>query len=71
MERFNVKKDDGSTKMSGKITYDDDGSLKRMDAFSSFNGSDHVHEWVKKREDGTYEYGCHDRDRKNTIISEQ
>lgn len=52
---------DDHTKYSGHCTYDDDGSLKRWDNYSSYDGSRHVHEWIEKQEDGSYKYGSHDK----------
>ena len=73
MAKFKIQNDDGSTKMRGHVTYNPDGSIRRMDAYSSFDNKDsskHIHEWVKQNPDGSYEYGMHDRDR-NVIISPQ
>lgn len=55
-------REDGHTKYSGKCTYDEDGSLERWDNFSSFDGDRHVHEWIKKEDDGSYTYDSHDKD---------
>ena len=70
MSKFKTQNDDGSTKMRGHVTYNEDGSVKRLDAYSSFDKKDptkHVHEWVKQNQDGSYEYGVHDRDRNVTV----
>ena len=55
----NVDRDTGQTKNSGKATYDDDGTLKRLSNISpaADDSSMHHHEWLNKKSDGTYEYG--------------
>ena len=58
-DKYHNKDDDGNTTNRGKATYDNDGTLKRLDNISpSSRSSDwHHHEWLKKNSDGSYEYG--------------
>ncbi len=62
-DSWRVLDDDGHTKYSGHCTYnEEDGSVERWDNVSSFDGDRHVHEWMNKQDDGSYEYGSHDKD---------
>lgn len=54
----------GNTTNKGKATYNEDGSLKRLDNISpSSSSSDkHHHEWLKQTSDGSYTYGHGEHD---------
>lgn len=58
-DKFRNANSDGSTKNSGKASYDDDGTLRRLDVISPAKNQPgyHVHEWLKKDDKESYEYG--------------
>ena len=51
--------ENGNTKNRGKAEYDSDGSMTRLDNYSPSKEKPgyHHHEWVNKKDDGSYEYG--------------
>ena len=55
-DKFCVPNEDGHTKLRGKAVYDTDGSLARMDTIYPQGKDRHIHEILKKRSDGSYEY---------------
>lgn len=61
---YHNKDDEGRTINKGRATYNEDGTLKRLDNYSpsSKSGSKHHHEWCKEKDDGSYKYdhGEHD-----------
>jgi hypothetical protein len=62
-DKYRNTDNDGKTKNSGKATYNEDGSLKRLDNISpsSSNSDKHHHEWLKETSSG-YEYGHGEHD---------
>ena len=55
-DKFKVDRDDGHTKTRGKATYNEDGSLKRMDLIHPKGNSIHDHEVVKQDGKGGYRH---------------
>lgn len=53
-DKFRVRDDDGHTKTSGKATYNEDGSLQRLDLIHPRGNGIHDHEVIKQLEDGDY-----------------
>ncbi len=41
---------------TGAATYNPDGSLKRLDVYSTKPGETHDHTWLKQEPDGSYEF---------------
>ena len=63
-DKYKNSGDDGRTANRGKATYDSDGTLNRLDNYSpsSNDNNKHHHEWLKKKTDGSYEYGHGEHD---------
>lgn len=57
--KWHDKDENNKTRHRGREVYDEDGSLKRADIYSpsSSDPDYHHHEWLKKKDDGSYEYG--------------
>lgn len=43
---------------TGTAKYNTDGSLKRLDVYSTKPGSSHVHTWFKQNPDGSWKFKC-------------
>lgn len=41
---------------TGTAKYNPDGSMNRLDAYSTKHGSTHGHTWLKQKPDGSWEY---------------
>ena len=41
---------------TGTAKYNPDGSVSRLDAYSTKHGSTHGHTWLKQKPDGSWEY---------------
>lgn len=41
---------------TGTAKYNPDGSMSRLDAYSTKHGSTHGHTWLKQKPDGSWEY---------------
>lgn len=43
-------------KTTGKAEYNKDGSLKRLDVYSTKPGTTHIHDWLKQSKDGSWKF---------------
>ena len=63
-DKFRSTDKNDNTTHSGKATYNEDGSLKRLDIISPSSSSDdkHHHEWLYRDSKGNYKYGHGEHD---------
>ncbi len=61
-DTWRIKGDKNVTGSTGKAEYNPDGSLKRLDVYTTGPSSSHGHTWLKQLEDGSYEFEYEEHD---------
>lgn len=59
-DKYHTEDYNGNTEHTGRAIYGDDGTLTRWDNYSPCSGDQdsHIHEWINRNSDGSYEYGA-------------
>ncbi len=55
-DRWSNSSDSGDWENSGRAKYDSDGQMYRWDNYSPAGEGYHHHEWINRKNDGSYSY---------------